>query len=178
MKARATKESSYVSRERQARPLPQRLDRVIHDRTRLAILAALAASETLSFTDLKSHHGHDGRESERARAQARGCRLRDVREDVCRPHPADGVPAERGRTAGVREVSRPHGRAHQGDAEEIDPAAHLVLHSYRESAVSSRRLPLTSRRLDHDRQPVCANGVAMSTSAAPNTGQLNAVGST
>jgi hypothetical protein len=40
------------------------------------------------------------------------------------------------------------------------------------------RLPLTSRRLDNDRQPVCANGVAISRSAAPNTGQLKAVGST
>ena len=46
MKARATKESGDLARERQARPLPQRLDQVIHDRTRLAILAALAASET------------------------------------------------------------------------------------------------------------------------------------
>ena len=55
---------------------------------------------------------------------------------------------------------------------------HLALHSYRESAVSNRRLPLTSRRLDNDRQPACANGVAMSRSAAPNTGQLKAVGST
>jgi DNA-binding transcriptional ArsR family regulator len=39
--------------EPQSKPLPQRLDRVIHDRTRLAILAALAATDTLSFTDLK-----------------------------------------------------------------------------------------------------------------------------
>jgi DNA-binding transcriptional ArsR family regulator len=54
MKARAAKESEYVSRERQARPRPERLDRVVHDRTRLAILAALAGNETLSFTDLKS----------------------------------------------------------------------------------------------------------------------------
>ncbi len=54
MNATAAKESGYVSRERQARPSPQRLDQVIHDRTRLAILAALAASETLSFTDLKA----------------------------------------------------------------------------------------------------------------------------
>jgi DNA-binding transcriptional ArsR family regulator len=53
-KARATKESVSVSRERQAQPWPQRLDQVIHDRTRLAILAALAASEMLSFTDLKT----------------------------------------------------------------------------------------------------------------------------
>jgi DNA-binding MarR family transcriptional regulator len=54
MKAKAGKESGEVFRERQARPLPQRLDRVIHDQTRLAILAALAATETLSFTDLKN----------------------------------------------------------------------------------------------------------------------------
>ena len=50
MKARATKESGPVVRERHAQPWPQRLDQVIHDRTRLAILAALAASEALSFT--------------------------------------------------------------------------------------------------------------------------------
>jgi DNA-binding HxlR family transcriptional regulator len=35
------------------RPRPQRLDRVIHDRTRLAIVAALAANDRLAFTDLK-----------------------------------------------------------------------------------------------------------------------------
>ena len=54
MKARAAKESEYVARDRQTRPRPERLDRVVHDRTRLAILAALAGSETLSFTDLKT----------------------------------------------------------------------------------------------------------------------------
>ena len=68
MKARATKESSSVSREEPARPWPQRLDRVIHDRTRLAILAALAGSETLSFTDLKAITGTtDGNLSVHAR---------------------------------------------------------------------------------------------------------------
>jgi DNA-binding MarR family transcriptional regulator len=54
MNATATKESGHVSRERPARLSPQQLDRVIHDRTRLAILAALATSETMSFTDLKA----------------------------------------------------------------------------------------------------------------------------
>jgi hypothetical protein len=34
-----------------------------------------------------------------------------------------------------------------------------------------------SRKAKAD-QPVCASGVAMSRSAAPNSGQLNAVGST
>jgi DNA-binding MarR family transcriptional regulator len=68
MKTRATKESAPVARERQAQPWPQRLDQVIHDRTRLAILAALAASEALSFTELKGITGTtDGNLSVHAR---------------------------------------------------------------------------------------------------------------
>lgn len=52
----------------QAKPLPQRLDRVIHDRTRLAILAALAVSDILAFTDLKDITGTtDGNLSVHAR---------------------------------------------------------------------------------------------------------------
>jgi DNA-binding transcriptional ArsR family regulator len=70
MRARATK--PLISRpavaEPHAKPLTQRLDRVIHDRTRLAILAALAASETLAFNDLKSITGTtDGNLSVHAR---------------------------------------------------------------------------------------------------------------
>ncbi len=77
-KVRATKESRDVPRERQARPLPQRLDQVIHDRTRLAILAALAASETLSFTELKTITGAtDGNLSVHAR------RLEDAGYVLC-----------------------------------------------------------------------------------------------
>jgi DNA-binding transcriptional ArsR family regulator len=78
MNAAVTKESSYVSRERQARPSPQQLDRVIHDPTRLAILAALAASQTLSFTELKAATDTtDGNLSVHAR------RLEDVRYVSC-----------------------------------------------------------------------------------------------
>jgi DNA-binding transcriptional ArsR family regulator len=33
--------------------LPSRLDRVIHDRTRLAIMSALAVNDVLSFNELK-----------------------------------------------------------------------------------------------------------------------------
>ena len=78
MKARARKESVEVSRDGQARPWPQRLDRVIHDRTRLAILAALAASETLSFSDLKAVTGTtDGNLSVHAR------RLEDAGYVLC-----------------------------------------------------------------------------------------------
>jgi DNA-binding transcriptional ArsR family regulator len=78
MTARATKESGHVSREGRARPWQQRLNRVIHDRTRLAILAALAASETLSFTDLKAITGTtDGNLSVHAR------RLEDAGYVLC-----------------------------------------------------------------------------------------------
>jgi DNA-binding transcriptional ArsR family regulator len=78
MKARATKESGPVVRERHAQPWPQRLDQVIHDRTRLAILAALAASEALSFTELKSVTGTtDGNLSVHAR------RLEDAGYVLC-----------------------------------------------------------------------------------------------
>jgi len=78
MNAPATKESSYAPRERQVRPLTERLDQVIHDRTRLAILAALAASEALSFTDLKGITGTtDGNLSVHAR------RLEDAGYVLC-----------------------------------------------------------------------------------------------
>lgn len=50
------------------KPLPQKLDRLIHDRTRLAILAALAARETIAFTDLRDITGStDGNLSVHAR---------------------------------------------------------------------------------------------------------------
>lgn len=78
MTARATKESAHAVREGQARPWPQRLDRVVHDRTRLAILAALAGSETLSFTELKATTGTtDGNLSVHAR------RLEDAGYVLC-----------------------------------------------------------------------------------------------
>ena len=82
MTARARKAagdvSRDVSREGQVRPSPQRLDRVIHDRTRLAIAAALAANESLSFTDLKGITGTtDGNLSVHAR------RLEDAGYLVC-----------------------------------------------------------------------------------------------
>jgi DNA-binding HxlR family transcriptional regulator len=52
----------------QPRPIPQRLDRVIHDRTRLAILAALASTEMMAFNDLKHATGTtDGNLSVHAR---------------------------------------------------------------------------------------------------------------
>ncbi len=78
MTARARKAASQVSRDGQAFPSPQRLDRVIHDRTRLAILAALAATEPLSFTELRAVTGTtDGNLSVHAR------RLEDAGYVLC-----------------------------------------------------------------------------------------------
>lgn len=54
--------------ETPAKPIAQRLDRVIHDRTRLAILAALAATDVLTFNELKDVTGTtDGNLSVHAR---------------------------------------------------------------------------------------------------------------
>jgi DNA-binding transcriptional ArsR family regulator len=39
---------------RKTTPTPASLDRLIHDRTRLAIVSALAAQETMSFSELKA----------------------------------------------------------------------------------------------------------------------------
>ena len=53
---------------RRAQLQPSQLDRLIHDRTRLSILSALAVNEALSFTDLKAMTGTtDGNLSVHAR---------------------------------------------------------------------------------------------------------------
>ena len=70
MRNRAVKATARVPAVEAAQPrtIPQRLDRVIHDRTRLAILAALAATEMLAFNDLKEATGTtDGNLSVHAR---------------------------------------------------------------------------------------------------------------
>lgn len=40
--------------EKAAEKVPGKLDKIIHERMRLGIVSALAANETLSFTDLKN----------------------------------------------------------------------------------------------------------------------------
>jgi DNA-binding transcriptional ArsR family regulator len=67
-KARVMQAPAAPAARESGKPLPQRLDRLIHDRTRLAILAALAANEPLAFTDLKVITGStDGNLSVHAR---------------------------------------------------------------------------------------------------------------
>jgi len=53
--ARAAHPSTAPHPARPTHPAhPTRLDRVIHDRTRLAIMSALAVNESLSFNELKA----------------------------------------------------------------------------------------------------------------------------
>jgi DNA-binding HxlR family transcriptional regulator len=69
-RARATTAlpSKSPTPEPPARTLAQRLDRLIHDRTRLAIVSALAANDTMGFNDLKHVTGTtDGNLSVHAR---------------------------------------------------------------------------------------------------------------
>jgi DNA-binding HxlR family transcriptional regulator len=68
-RARATTLPSRTpAAEPQATRLAQRLDRLIHDRTRLAIVSALAANDTMGFNDLKGITGTtDGNLSVHAR---------------------------------------------------------------------------------------------------------------
>jgi DNA-binding transcriptional ArsR family regulator len=53
--ARLTESESTAAapRAQKSRAHARDLDRLVHDRTRLAIVSALAASETLTFTELK-----------------------------------------------------------------------------------------------------------------------------
>jgi DNA-binding transcriptional ArsR family regulator len=78
-RARATKPVvGPATTEVTVKPLAQRLDRVIHDRTRLAILSALAAADLLTFNDLKDITGTtDGNLSVHAR------KLEDAGYVVC-----------------------------------------------------------------------------------------------
>ncbi len=102
-KVRATKRSREAPRDLPAQPWPQQLDRVIHDRTRLAILAALAAHETLSFTELKAITGAtDGNLSIHAR------RLEEAGYVVCEKSFAGRTPrtAYRLSTTGRRAFER------------------------------------------------------------------------
>lgn len=87
LKARIPKTETPVARAAPSRPLPQRLDRLVHDRTRLAILSALAANEPLSFTELKAITGTtDGNLSVHAR------RLEDAGYVQCEKTFADRTP--------------------------------------------------------------------------------------
>ena len=90
------------------------LDRVIHERMRLAIVSALAVNDSLTFNDLKGLlETTDGNLSVHAR-KLEDAKYIAVDKSFFGPDAEDPVPADRGRAQGVREIHFPHGVAHQG----------------------------------------------------------------
>jgi DNA-binding HxlR family transcriptional regulator len=78
---------SAQSRKRARRKTPVELDRVIHERVRLAIVSALAGAESLSFNELKDLLGiTDGNLSVHAR------RLEEAGFVACEKSFVDRVP--------------------------------------------------------------------------------------
>ena len=64
----AAKPTRTRTRQQQPKAFPAKLDKLIHERMRLGIVSALAASEVLSFTDMKNLLGTtDGNLSVHAR---------------------------------------------------------------------------------------------------------------
>jgi DNA-binding HxlR family transcriptional regulator len=96
-------------RKRARRKTPVELDRVIHERVRLAIVSALAGAESLSFNELKDLLDiTDGNLSVHAR------RLEEAGFVACEKSFVDRVPRTEysltaGRSPGPRRVPRPHG---------------------------------------------------------------------
>ncbi|MGH8462800.1 MAG: winged helix-turn-helix domain-containing protein, partial [Pseudomonas sp.] len=67
-RATAKRRSAQAAAGRSAKKVSNDLDRLIHERTRLAMVSALAANESLSFNDLKGLLGaSDGNLSAHAR---------------------------------------------------------------------------------------------------------------
>ena len=92
------------------------LDRLIHERMRLAIVSALAVNDVADLQRAEGAARRHRRQPERARAQARGGRLRRLHQVLRRPHAADRVPADRRGPARARALPRPHGSADPADA--------------------------------------------------------------
>ena len=88
------------------------LDRLVHERVRLGILSALAASDERLVQRPQGPARRDRRQRQRPRAQARGGRLRRLHEVVRRAGAAHRVPHHRRRARRARPLPRPHGSAH------------------------------------------------------------------
>ena len=102
---------------------PLELDRLIHERMRLAMVSALAVNESLTFNELKRLlETTDGNLSVHAR------KLEEAGYVECKKSfegrvPQDGVPVERCRAAGARALPRAHGSADPEYARSLKPRA-------------------------------------------------------
>ena len=105
--------TSHGSRAASHEPRVQGLDRLIHERLRLGIISALAVNDRLTFNELKRAARDDGRQPERARAEARGRGVHRRGQVVRGADAAHRIPPHgRGQTR-AGEISRAHGGADQ-----------------------------------------------------------------
>ena len=108
---RDEKSKRIVAPARPAENAATNLDRLIHERTRLAIISALAVNDSLSFNELKQLLSvTDGNLSVHAR-KARGRRLYRVHQILRQSIAEDGIPPVSARPARAGKISRPHGGA-------------------------------------------------------------------
>lgn len=92
---------------------PLALDRLIHERVRLALVSALAVHEMLSFNELKALLEDHRRQPLRPRQEARGSRVCGVPEVLRRTHPPHRVPAYSVGAESVGAVSGAYGGTYQ-----------------------------------------------------------------
>ena len=79
---------------RRRKPLRRISTGLIHERTRLAIVSALAVNASLTFNELKELLRVTRRQPERSCAKARGRRLHRLREIIFRPIAEDRIPPD------------------------------------------------------------------------------------
>jgi hypothetical protein len=105
--AREEKTKRTLPGARQQESAAVNLDRLIHERTRLAIISALAVNTSLTFSELK--------ESQRSCAKARRRRLRLLLEIIRRANAKNRVPPYAFWSPGSREILESHGSFNSGD---------------------------------------------------------------
>jgi hypothetical protein len=84
----------------------RQLDRVIHEKGRLAIMSLLAASAELSFTEMRDVPRHDRREYHDAHPHPAGGGLCGGDQIVPEQSATDHLLHDAGRTPGVRRIHR------------------------------------------------------------------------
>ena len=115
----------------------------------------------------------DGRQLERARAQARGRRLRHVHEVIRGPAATDGVSAHRPGAAGARALSDAHGGAHPRDPGHAGPLTAGIIFLRRHFDMQSTFPSVSqrdSRRHHHGRQRALGGGPRATAAAGHRAG--------
>jgi hypothetical protein len=117
------------------------LDRLIHERTRLAIVSALAVNPSLSFTELKQLLGaSDGNLSVHAR-KLEGCGPHRLHEIIFRSSSKNRVPPDGKRPARSRALSGSHGSTDSRDPRGLRKEIFLTIHFAPESTLMQTGAP-------------------------------------